>query len=146
MNASNHHLTAPHHIATAQPDPSLAFAAQLKASTRSEHEGVDHHVMAAEPFSSLRHYEKFLRLQHRFHGIIHSLYHQDTLNQWLPGLNELPRLEKVEADLAALELAIPARPTPLSDLPPETALGWLYCSEGSNLGAAFYLKKPRKWG
>lgn len=146
MNASNHHVTDLQHMTKEPADPSLAFAAQLKASTRSEHEGVDHHVMAAEPFSSLSHYEKFLRLQHRFHGIIHDLYHHDTLNQWLPGLNELPRLEKVEADLAALDLAIPERPTPLKDLHPETALGWLYCSEGSNLGAAFLFKETQKMG
>ncbi|OLU28810.1 heme oxygenase [Pseudomonas sp. PA15(2017)] len=124
----------------------LPLSKRLKAGTRRDHDSVDTLIMQSRPFESLQRYDYFLRLQHRFHGSIDALYDDIELNRLLPGLSELPRFEAVRADITDLGLPLP--PTPPAVAPPSThaALGWLYCSEGSNLGAAFLFKETQQIG
>ncbi|YCH20546.1 biliverdin-producing heme oxygenase [Pseudomonas sp. D1-3] len=124
----------------------LPLSKQLKAGTRREHDSVDALVMRSRPFESLERYGYFLRLQHRFHGSINGLYDDMELNRLLPGLSELPRFEAVCTDLTDLGLACPPAPVPVAPTSTHTALGWLYCSEGSNLGAAFLFKQSQQIG
>lgn len=130
----------------APPPGQLALSKQLKAGTRRDHDSVDTLVMQSRPFESLERYGYFLRLQHRFHGSLEALYDDIELNRLLPGLRELPRFEAVRADLTDLGLSHP--PTPAAVAPPSlyAALGWLYCCEGSNLGAAFLFKQTQQIG
>lgn len=130
----------------APPPGQLALSKQLKAGTRRDHDNVDTLVMQSRPFESLERYGYFLRLQHRFHGSLEALYDDIELNRLLPGLRELPRFEAVCADLTDLGLSHP--PTPAAVAPPSlyAALGWLYCCEGSNLGAAFLFKQTQQIG
>ena len=58
---------------------------RLKQETTSDHDSVDQLVMGAEPFSNLARYEKFLRLQHRFHGAINHLYRDAALGEMVTG-------------------------------------------------------------
>lgn len=134
-------MTAP---LQALPEPSLSK--RLKAGSSSEHDRVDALVMAARPFENKARYGDFLRLQHTFHGAIDALYEDAQLNGLLPGLRELPRYQAVCADLRDLGLDTPAKPEAVQ--PPDAwhAIGWLYCSEGSNLGAAFLLKHSQSIG
>ncbi|CAM3774608.1 Heme oxygenase [Pseudomonas reidholzensis] len=118
---------------------------RLKASSSREHDSVDALVMAARPFEDRERYARFLHVQHRFHGSLLSLYHDEQLNQRLPGLLQLSRFEAVETDLRDLGLALPPAPAQVSASPAQ-ALGWLYCSEGSNLGAAFLFKQTQQLG
>ncbi|MFK3774521.1 biliverdin-producing heme oxygenase [Pseudomonas sp. NPDC089406] len=129
-----------------QASPELPLSKQLKAGSSSDHDSVDNLVMGARPFESLERYGCFLRLQHTFHGAIDALYEQAQLNLLLPGLRELPRYQAVCADLRDLGLAVPAKPEAVQ--PPDAwhAIGWLYCSEGSNLGAAFLFKQSQLIG
>ncbi|TBU99565.1 biliverdin-producing heme oxygenase [Phytopseudomonas dryadis] len=124
----------------------LPLSKSLKAGTRRDHDSVDSLVMQARPFESLERYGYFLRLQHRFHGSIDALYDDIELNRLLPGLSELPRFQAVCTDLADLGLEIPATPAAVAPTSPYAALGWLYCSEGSNLGAAFLFKETQQIG
>jgi heme oxygenase len=126
--------------------PELPLSKRLKAGSHRDHDSVDNLVMGARPFESLDRYANFLRLQHRFHGAINSLYADAALNQLLPGLNELPRFDAVCADLSDLALDIPAAPEQVQPSSAYAALGWLYCSEGSNLGAAFLFKQTQQIG
>ena len=119
--------------------------ARLKASSSRDHDSVDALVMAARPFEDRERYARFLQVQHRFHGSLTALYRDEQLNRRLPGLVHLSRLEAVEADLQALGLPLPAAPQRVIASPAE-ALGWLYCSEGSNLGAAFLFKQTQRLG
>jgi heme oxygenase len=128
---------------TAQKTP---LSKRLKAGSARDHDSVDTLVMQSRPFEDHQRYGCFLRLQHRFHGAIHPLYHHTELNQLLPGLRELPRFEAVCADMNDMGLSIPATPTTVKPHSIHTALGWLYCSEGSNLGAAFLFKETQQLG
>ncbi|QJQ20383.1 biliverdin-producing heme oxygenase [Pseudomonas sp. SK] len=118
---------------------------RLKAASSQAHDDVDQRVMAARPFESRERYARFLQVQHRFHGSLLALYRDEQLNLLLPGLAQLSRAAAVEHDLGALGLAVPAPPAQVCASPAQ-ALGWLYCSEGSNLGAAFLLRQAQRLG
>lgn len=126
--------------------PPLSRAKHLKAATHRDHDSVDTLVMQARPFENLERYAQFLRVQHAFHGAIDALYHDPDLNQRLPGLDQLPRFTAVKRDLTDLGLTLPETPQPAPVSDPFTALGWLYCSEGSNLGAAYLYKQTQQLG
>lgn len=123
----------------------VTFSKRLKYSTRTNHDSVDSLVMQSEPFENEENYRKFLRLQHIFHLSVAPLYQHDDLQALFPGLAELPRLSAVESDLndlglkADVDASLLATPTDLYQ-----AIGWLYCSEGSNIGAAFLYKETQK--
>lgn len=118
---------------------------RLKAASSRDHDSVDQLVMAARPFENRERYGRFLQVQHRFHGSLLALYQDEQLNQQLPGLATLSRFAAVEADLRDLGLPLPAPPQPVC-VSSAQALGWLYCSEGSNLGAAFLYKHTQCLG
>ena len=118
---------------------------RLKAASSRDHDSVDQLVMAARPFQDRERYGRFLQVQYRFHGSLLALYQDEQLNRRLPGLVELSRFAAVEADLRDLGLPLPTRPHPVCASPTQ-ALGWLYCSEGSNLGAAFLFKHTQRLG
>jgi len=117
----------------------------LKAASSRDHDSVDQLVMAARPFESRERYGRFLQVQHRFHGSLLALYQDRQLNVQLPGLMALSRFAAVEADLRDLGWPLPPHPQPVCASPAQ-ALGWLYCSEGSNLGAAFLFKFTQRLG
>ncbi len=120
---------------------------RLKALTDITHRGLDHRIMAAEPFASRERYGLFLDVQHRFHADVSPLYHSPELGSLLPDLASRCRLEALRQDIAALTGSAPpiltAQTGPLGGPP---ALGWLYVAEGSNLGAAFLLKEAEQLG
>lgn len=133
-----------HSSASTLVEPSRAK--RLKAATHRDHDSVDSLVMGAQPFASLAHYERFLRLQHRFHGAIDGFYRDPVFNERLPGLDQLPRFSAVQQDLRDLGFAVPQAPEAATLNDPFETLGWLYCSEGSNLGAAFLFKETQQLG
>jgi len=123
----------------------LTFAKRLKHSTRVNHDSVDKMVMQSKPFENKKNYANFLRLQHIFHLSVAPLYQRKELQAFFPGLDALPRLSAVESDLKDLGLnanvadSLLANPSDLYQ-----SIGWLYCSEGSNIGAAFLYKETQK--
>lgn len=132
--------------APASPAPEPGRCQRLKAASRREHDSVDTLVMGVRPFESRERYALFLQVQHRFHGSLQALYGDAQLNRTLPGLAALSRFEAVQADLRDLGLPVPGVPTPVQLSAPAEALGWLYCSEGSNLGAAFLFRQTQQLG
>ncbi|MCP1660184.1 biliverdin-producing heme oxygenase [Neisseria perflava] len=116
------------------------FAQRLKADTTGLHDSVDKLVMSVKPFADKANYIKFLQLQSVFHKAVDHIYKDSTLNQAIPELEYMARYDAVVKDLADLG----AQPYAYTgELPQETgnkAIGWLYCAEGSNLGAAFLFK------
>ncbi|KZN12252.1 biliverdin-producing heme oxygenase [Marinomonas sp. TW1] len=123
----------------------LSFAKKLKYSTRTNHDSVDQLVMQSEPFLNNANYAKFLRLQHIFHLSVAPFYQNDDLQEWFPGLADLPRLSAVESDLKDLQMEANVSPDQIATVPNLfQAIGWLYCAEGSNIGAAFLYKETQK--
>lgn len=118
---------------------------RLKAASSRDHDSVDQLVMAARPFEDRARYGRFLQVQHRFHGSLLALYQDEQLNQQLPGLMQLSRFSAVVDDLRDLGLPLPAAPATICASAAQ-ALGWLYCSEGSNLGAAFLFRHTQRLG
>ena len=122
----------------------IPFNQYLKENCRTTHDSVDELVMSVKPFDNTENYIRFLQLQAVFHKIVDDVYKNPTLNQYIDGLAALARYDDVIADLrdlnaqeAHIRAAIPA---------PQgaEAIGWLYCAEGSNLGAAFLFKHAQK--
>lgn len=123
----------------------ITFAQYLKDNSHATHDSVDELVTSAKPFSNTENYSKFLQLQAVFHKIVDNIYHDSALNTQIPNLAELARYQAVLADLKDIQ----ASEADLGELSlPEPqgaeALGWLYCAEGSNLGAAFLFKEAQQ--
>ncbi|OSI16619.1 biliverdin-producing heme oxygenase [Neisseria dumasiana] len=120
------------------------FAQRLKEENRTTHNSVDNLVMSVQPFANNENYSKFLKLQSVFHKIVDGIYKDEKLNQSIPQLADMARYDAVLQDLEDLN----SEPYQFSgELPkPEgnKAIGWLYCAEGSNLGAAFLFKDAQK--
>ena len=127
---------------SATPNPSLPRSARLKADTSATHDVLDKRIMASAPFDSQQNYARFLR-------DVDALYDHAGLAALLPDLEQRRRYASIAADLRDLDAALPAdSATPPFDaqLDLATALGWLYVSEGSKLGAAVLYKLAGKIG
>lgn len=122
----------------------LTFAKRLKADTTAVHDSVDNLVMSVQPFVSKENYIKFLKLQSVFHKAVDHIYKNPELNKAISELEYMARYDAVTQDLKDLG----EEPYKFDkELPHETgnkAVGWLYCAEGSNLGAAFLFKHAQK--
>lgn len=116
------------------------FAEYLKTNSHATHDTVDNLVSSCKPFDTVENYTKFLQLQAVFHKIVDPIYKDAELNKHIPNLASLARYDAVLKDLSDLN----AEPVDLDVALPNPegseALGWLYCAEGSNLGAAFLFK------
>ena len=125
-----------------QASPTLADRARrLKALTTSTHDTLDRRIMDAGIFDSRERYAGFLRVQYRFMRDVDALYARADLAALLPDLSERRRLDRVAQDLADLGAAAPSAPSVTGAATPlPHALGWLYVSEGSTLGAAVLYK------
>lgn len=127
----------------------ISRSQRLKAHTMSSHERLDHGIMANAPFSTRQNYARFLQAQYGFLRDVDALYDNAALAALLPDLEQRRRYASIAADLADLDSALPA-PGPAAPLPRElelaSALGWMYVSEGSKLGAAILYKLAGKLG
>lgn len=122
----------------------LTFAQRLKEENRTTHDSVDNLVMSVKPFDNRENYIKFLKLQSVFHKIVDDIYKDTKLNAAIPELEYMARLDAVVQDLKDLNSTpydfVGTLPQPEGN----KAVGWLYCAEGSNLGAAFLFKDAQK--
>lgn len=116
------------------------FAQFLKENSRDAHDSVDNLVMSVKPFDNKDNYVKFLQLQAVFHKIVDNIYKDTQLNQQINNLAELARYDAVVQDLQDLNAAEAKISVPLPTPNGAEAIGWLYCAEGSNVGAAFLFK------
>lgn len=119
---------------------------RIREQTRSNHDSVDTLVMSVQPFANKDNYAKFLQAQAVFHKILEPVYADANLNTQVSGLAALARYEAVQADLAILASTEVVMPDALPSPAFPRALGWLYCAEGSNLGAAILFKEAQKIG
>jgi heme oxygenase (biliverdin-IX-beta and delta-forming) len=116
----------------------LTRAERLKQETHALHERLDTSIVGKQPFADRDRYAAFVEVQYRFYAAIEPLYRDERLGTLLPGLARRSRLEAAHRDLGDLGRAAPAvGPLRIGE---REALGWLYVSEGSTLGAAFLLK------
>jgi heme oxygenase len=119
-------------------DHPLTRAERLKQETHALHERLDTSIAGREPFETRERYAAFVEVQYRFYAGIEPLYRDARLRLLIADLDTRSRLEAARLDLVDLGRPVPeVAPLPI---PAGEALGWLYVSEGSTLGAAFLLK------
>ncbi|MBB5368906.1 MULTISPECIES: biliverdin-producing heme oxygenase [unclassified Janthinobacterium] len=140
MNANTlNHLT----------DTSLPRSQRLKADTMETHDVLDKRIMASKPFENTQNYTRFLQAQYAFLRDVDALYDHAGLAALLPDLQQRRRYDSIAADLHDLGAPVPADAVEApfgAQLDMATALGWLYVSEGSKLGAAILYKLAGKIG
>ncbi len=115
---------------------------RLNQITRAPHEQLDKAVKAHAPFDTLNSYARFVVAQYLFQAELQSIYNDPALQAIIADLPERCRAEQARADLADLGLQTPSPVAGAVQQPTlAQALGWLFVSEGSKLGAAFLIKR-----
>ena len=115
---------------------------RLNLATNTPHEHLDKAVKANAPFETLASYSRFLVAQYLFQAELKALYNDPELVAIIPDLPGRCRAEQALADLADLQTEVPQSvPGALVAPSRAQALGWLFVSEGSKLGAAFLIKR-----
>ncbi|WP_227712634.1 biliverdin-producing heme oxygenase [Moraxella bovoculi] len=108
------------------------------------HDAVDYLLMSMNPFASHDNYRKFLQAQYEFHSTVNPIYQDAQLAGQFDGLTDLARLDRVKSDMKDLEVEPYGKDVETSVITGSEAIGWLYCVEGSNVGAAILYKESGK--
>ncbi|WP_426141092.1 biliverdin-producing heme oxygenase [Pseudomonas sp. DWP3-1-2] len=123
-------------------ESSALLSQRLNQVTHAPHEQLDKAVKANAPFETLGSYARFVVAQYLFQAELKALYTDPELISIFPDLAGRCRAEQAMADLADLNTDLPAPVSGALRQPTKAqALGWLFVSEGSKLGAAFLIKR-----
>ncbi|WP_434656224.1 biliverdin-producing heme oxygenase [Pseudomonas sp. R3-56] len=123
------------------PRPTLR-SQRLNQITHEPHGKLDALVKAHAPFETQASYARFVVAQYLFQSELVALYNDGQLAALIPDLPARCRAEAAKADLADLDTEVPAPVAGAVKNPSQAeALGWLFVSEGSKLGAAFLIKR-----
>ena len=115
---------------------------RLNQITHAPHARLDALVKAHAPFENQANFARFVVAQYLFQSELVALYTDPELIELVPDLAERCRAEAARLDLADLETDVPAPVAGAVSHPSKAeALGWLFVSEGSKLGAAFLIKR-----
>ena len=115
---------------------------RLNQITHEPHTKLDALVKAHAPFETQANFARFVVAQYLFQSELVSLYNDAELTVIVPDLPARCRVEAAKADLADLDTEVPAPVAGAVKNPTKSeALGWLFVSEGSKLGAAFLIKR-----
>ncbi|MET0126083.1 MAG: biliverdin-producing heme oxygenase [Pseudomonas caspiana] len=115
---------------------------RLNQITHAPHEQLDKAVKANAPFETLESYKRFVVAQYLFQAELQDLYNDAELKKIVPDLPARCRAEQAKADLADLNTDTPPTIAGAVQNPTKAqAMGWLFVSEGSKLGAAFLIKR-----
>lgn len=115
---------------------------RLNQITNEPHQKLDALVKAHKPFDDVASFARFVVAQYLFQSELKALYTDPALKQIVPDLPERCRAEQAKADLADLNTEVPAPVAGAVTSPSKAeALGWIFVSEGSKLGAAFLIKR-----
>jgi heme oxygenase len=114
----------------------------LNQITHEPHARLDALVKAHAPFETPANFARFVVAQYLFQSELVSLYNDAELIAIVPDLPARCRAEAARADLADLDTEVPPPVAgAVTDPTKAEALGWLFVSEGSKLGAAFLIKR-----
>lgn len=128
------------------------LAQRLKADTAPAHEAMHELMGALSPFASRDRYVRFVAAQYVFQRRVQALSVNAWLDAIIPDLAARTRSAAAAQDLADLsaDLSSPCSEwleQAAADHPGAPAaahaLGWLYVSEGSTLGAAYLFKEAQ---
>ncbi|EJM56522.1 biliverdin-producing heme oxygenase [Pseudomonas sp. GM48] len=115
---------------------------RLNQITHEPHSKLDTLVKAHAPFETPANFARFVVAQYLFQSELVSLYNDAELTAIVPDLPARCRADAAKADLADLDTDVPAPVAGALKHPTKAeALGWIFVSEGSKLGAAFLIKR-----
>ncbi|MFY0727574.1 biliverdin-producing heme oxygenase [Pseudomonas sp. NFX15] len=115
---------------------------RLNQITHEPHSKLDARVKAHAPFETQANFARFVVAQYLFQSELVSLYNDAELTAIVADLPERCRAEAAKADLADLDTDVPPPVAGALKHPTKAeALGWIFVSEGSKLGAAFLIKR-----
>ncbi|WP_436860266.1 biliverdin-producing heme oxygenase [Acinetobacter haemolyticus] len=117
---------------------------RLKHETATEHERMHKLMAEAAVFSSKERYTQFTLSQYYFQKEIEHLFEKQGVAELIPDLGIRGRSQQALADLQDLGLVPKGEPLQSKNVEIPEALGWIYVSEGSTLGAAFLFKEAQK--
>ena len=120
------------------------LATRLKVETTAAHEAMHALMGELSPFADRDRYARFVTAQYVFQCRVDALCANEWIGARVPDLDRRGRAGAARADLIDLGADVPTCDdvvTPGSSEP--RALGWLYVSEGSTLGAAFLFKQAQ---
>ncbi|NVZ70361.1 biliverdin-producing heme oxygenase [Pseudomonas costantinii] len=121
--------------------PSLR-SQRLNQITNEPHTKLDALVKAHAPFETQANFARFVVAQYLFQSELVGLYNDAELIKIVPDLAERCRADAAKLDLGDLDTEVPAPVAGAVKNPGKAqALGWLFVSEGSKLGAAFLIKR-----
>jgi heme oxygenase len=115
---------------------------RLNQITHEPHTKLDALVKTHAPFETQANFARFVVAQYLFQSELVSLYNDAELTAIVADLPARCRAEAAKADLTDLDTEVPAPVAGAVKNPSKAeALGWLFVSEGSKLGAAFLIKR-----
>jgi len=119
------------------------LSSRLKNETAAQHERMHRLMEQAQPFANRDNYASFVAAQYLFQRDVEALFADAGVQSAVADLEVRGRQTASLADLADLGKAVPDEPIASHGVAMPAALGWLYVSEGSTLGAAFLLKEAK---
>lgn len=122
--------------------PTLSY--RLKHETNAQHERMHVLMEAAKPFANREGYARFVAAQYLFQLDIEHLFADPAVQAAVPDLDSRGRAAASLSDLEDLDAAVPQDEIASRGVTMPAALGWLYVSEGSTLGAAFLFKAAKE--
>lgn len=115
---------------------------RLNQLTHAPHTELDALVKSHAPFETRESFARFVVAQYLFQNELKALYTKPELIAIVPDLAERCRAEQAGLDLGDLNTDIPADFAGAVQNPSlGEAMGWIFVSEGSKLGAAFLIKR-----
>ncbi|PLQ00699.1 biliverdin-producing heme oxygenase [Cupriavidus pauculus] len=128
---------------TTTTEARTSLSSRLKHETAAQHERMHGLMETAKPFASRDGYARFVAAQFLFQRDIEHLFANPAVRAAVPDIDSRGRAAASQADLADLEWAVPVGEIASRGVAMPEALGWLYVSEGSTLGAAFLFKAAK---
>jgi heme oxygenase len=116
---------------------------RLKKGTASEHDRMEVLMEKAAVFANKHNYAQHTLSQYYFQKDVEHLYHHPEVQKLIPDLDIRGRSQAALQDLADLGLEPQCSDIATEKVGYPEALGWIYVSEGSTLGAAFLFKEAQ---
>lgn len=117
-----------------------SLSQRLKTETSTEHDRMEQLMEQAKVFENQSNYARFTLSQYYFQKDVEHLYAHPDVVQIIPDLDVRGRSDAALLDLKDLGLEPQSTSIATDGISFPQALGWIYVSEGSTLGAAFLFK------
>ncbi|MFU8925176.1 biliverdin-producing heme oxygenase [Acinetobacter puyangensis] len=116
---------------------------RLKTETSHEHDRMEQLMEKAQVFANRQNYAQHTLAQYYFQQDVENLYRHAEVEKIIPDLDVRGRSQAALQDLEDLGIEPQSKEIATLNVGYPEALGWIYVSEGSTLGAAFLFKEAQ---